>query len=148
MALEQRRAHLSGRDDRLVKVAPLLAMVADWAAFLNSALPEEELRELREHGRTGRPLGNASFLDRLEGMAGRVLRPQKGGRPSRFKGPKVPKYVLCPCATLNLGKEDRCRIHLETFRWNPAGNQARPEELGQQPEASLAWCRGNPACEA
>lgn len=26
-------AHLSGRDDRLVKVAPLFAMVADWRAF-------------------------------------------------------------------------------------------------------------------
>src|SRR3990172_8024039 len=41
-----------------------------------------------------------------------------------------------PCATLNLGKEDQCRIHRETFRWNPAGDQARPEESGQQPEAS------------
>jgi len=41
-----------------------------------------------------------------------------------------------------------CRIHRETFRWNPAGSQARPEESGQQPEASLAWCRGDPACEA
>ncbi len=40
------KAHLIGRDDRLVKVAPLSAMVADWAAFLDSALPEEELREL------------------------------------------------------------------------------------------------------
>ena len=36
-------------------------MVADWAAFLDSALPEEELRELRQHGRTGRPLGSSSF---------------------------------------------------------------------------------------
>ena len=79
------KAHLTGRDDRLVKVAPLSAMVADWAAFLDSALPEEELRELREHGRTGRPLGSSSFLDRLEGMVGRVLRPQKGGRPTKLR---------------------------------------------------------------
>ena len=48
----------------------------------------------------------------------------------------------------SLGKEDQCRIQRETFRWNPAGNEARPEESGQQPEASLAWCRGDPACEA
>ena len=41
------RAHLSGRDDRLVQVAPLLAMLGDWRALLDSALPEEELRELR-----------------------------------------------------------------------------------------------------
>jgi len=80
------RAHLSGRDDRLVKVAPLLAMVGDWKAFLNSAIPEEELRELRQHGRTGRPLGSSAFLDRLERLVGRVLRPQKPGpRPKPRK---------------------------------------------------------------
>jgi len=36
----------------------------------------------------------------------------------------------------------------ETFRWNPAGNQPRPAEPGQRPEASLAWCSGNRHCEA
>jgi len=30
------------------------------------------------------------------------------------------------------------RYNRETFRRNPAGNQSRPEEPGQQPEASLA----------
>jgi putative transposase len=79
------RAHLSGRDDRLATVAPLLAMVGDWRAFLNSAIREEDLRDLREHGRTGRPLGSATFLDRLEAMVGRILRPQKGGRPSKLR---------------------------------------------------------------
>ena len=39
------RAHLSGRDDCLVKVAPMMAMVADWAGLLNSALPESALPE-------------------------------------------------------------------------------------------------------
>jgi len=79
------RAHLCARDDCLVKVATLLAMVPDWRAFLNSALPEEELRELRKHARTGRPLGSSAFLDRLEAMVGRILRPQKGGRPSKLR---------------------------------------------------------------
>ena len=79
------RAHLSGRDDRLAKVAPLLAMVNDWRGFLNSAIREEELRDLREHGRTGRPLGNATFVERLEAIVGRVLHPQKGGRPSKIR---------------------------------------------------------------
>jgi len=79
------RPHLLGRDDGLVNVAPLLAIAPDWAAFLNSALPEEELRELRQHSRTGRPLGSHSFLDRLEDMVGRSLRPKKGGRPSKLR---------------------------------------------------------------
>jgi len=73
------KAHLSGHDDRLVHVAPLLAMIGDWRAFLNSAIREEELRELREHGRTGRPLGSPTFLEQLESLAGRVLRPLKRG---------------------------------------------------------------------
>ena len=73
------RAHLSGRDDRLVQVAPLLAMVADWNALLGSAVPEEELRDIRGHSRTGRPLGGETFLDRLENMVGRALKLQKRG---------------------------------------------------------------------
>jgi putative transposase len=73
------RAHLKGRDDRLVRVAPLLAMVGDWKAFLRSAMPEEQLRALREHGRTGRPLGSSAFVGRLEKLAGRTLKPQKPG---------------------------------------------------------------------
>src|SRR5512135_1321201 len=36
----------------------------------------------------------------------------------------------------------------ETLRRDPVGNQPRPVKLGQRPEASLAWCRGNPGCEA
>jgi putative transposase len=67
-------------------------MVDDWKAFLRSAMPEEELRALREHGRTGRPLGSSAFLDRLEKRVGRVLKPQKPGpkpkprKPRRRKG--------------------------------------------------------------
>jgi putative transposase len=64
----------------LVKVAPLLAMIPDWCAFLNSAIREEELRDIHQHAGTGRPLGDETFLDRLEGMVGRLLKPQKRGR--------------------------------------------------------------------
>ena len=78
------KSHLSGRDDRLVEVAPLLAMIGNWNAFLSSAIPEEELRDIRQHGRTGRPLGDETFVGRLEEMVGRVLRPQKRGpKPKR-----------------------------------------------------------------
>ena len=78
------KAHLSGRDDRLATVAPMLAMVADWRGFLDSAIGEEELRDLRDHGRTGRPLGSPTFVERLENLAGRALSPQKPGRKSKL----------------------------------------------------------------
>jgi hypothetical protein len=44
------------------------------------------------------------------------------------------------CVKFNLGKED-CDVGSisETFQRNPAGNQTRPVESGQQSEASLAW---------
>ncbi len=73
------RAHLAGRDDQLVKVAPMLAMIGDWDAFLRSAMPEDELRDIRRHARTGRPLGDEAFLARLEDTMGRALKPQKRG---------------------------------------------------------------------
>ena len=62
----------------------MLAMVPDWRGLLDSASPEEELRALREHGRTGHPLGSTSFVDRLEQAIGRVLRPKKAGRPPKL----------------------------------------------------------------
>ena len=79
------RAHLAAEDDQLVKVAPLLAMIGDWRAFLRSAMPEDELRDIRRHARTGRPLGDEAFLARLEDMVGRVLKPQKRGPKSKEK---------------------------------------------------------------
>ncbi len=48
------RAHLAGRDDQLVRVAPLLGMIGDWGAFLNSAMPEEDLSDIRHPARLAR----------------------------------------------------------------------------------------------
>ena len=73
-------AHLSGRDDGLVKVGPLLALVDDWGEFLASGLSDEEGEALRQHERTGRPLGSERFVTRLEKTLKRILRPQKRGR--------------------------------------------------------------------
>ncbi len=78
------RAHLAGRDDQLVAVAPLPEMIGDWGAFLNSVMPEEDTSDIRHHTRTDRPLGDETFLAGLEGMVGRVLKPQK-----RCPKPKV-----------------------------------------------------------
>jgi len=57
----------------------------NWRAFLNCELREEELLDLREHGRTGRPLGSPAFLERLETTVGRILTPRKGGRPNKLR---------------------------------------------------------------
>jgi hypothetical protein len=65
----------------------------------------------------------------------------------RFVGDRTGKpFKGSDLAPRSSGKEDS--LKLETFRWNPAGNQSRPVELDQQPEASLAWWVGNCPCEA
>jgi REP-associated tyrosine transposase len=74
-------AHISCRNDQLVNVEPLLSMInGDWREFLTGAESSEELDKIRKHGRTGRPLGNTSFVWRLERMLGRDLAPRKPGR--------------------------------------------------------------------
>ena len=73
-------AHLAGRDDALVQVAPLLGMVRDWGRFLAQELPGEEAKALRAHERTGRPLGADLFITNLETALGRILHKRKAGR--------------------------------------------------------------------
>jgi putative transposase len=77
------RAHLGGRDDALVKVAPLLEPVAEWKAFLAAGPDAEAHAALRAHERTGRPLGGEAFLASLERRLGRVLHKAKPGPKPR-----------------------------------------------------------------
>ena len=51
-----------------------------WKNFLGAAIREEEIMEMRRHEQTGRPLGSGSFVENLETMLGRILKPKKAGR--------------------------------------------------------------------
>ena len=78
------RAHLKGRDDGLVAVAPLIERTAGRFADLITTDPTpEELAALRAAETIGRPLGSPAFLARLETRLGRPVRPAKRGRPKR-----------------------------------------------------------------
>jgi putative transposase len=73
------QAHFRGLDDQLVSVEPLLALVKDWRAFLKGENHERDQESIRQHERTGRPLGSESFLTQIEQHTDRVLRKQKPG---------------------------------------------------------------------
>ena len=73
------KAHLSGRDDALVAVKPLLALVGDWKVFLGAGLTDTQYKAIRASERTGRPLGEAAFVRRLEKKLHRVLAKRKPG---------------------------------------------------------------------
>jgi len=82
------RAHLDGRDDGLVMVRPLLDLVADWREFLRGGLSEDEHEAIRAGERTGRPLGSAKFVARLEKRLKRPLARQKPGpKPEKRAAP-------------------------------------------------------------
>jgi putative transposase len=83
-------AHISSYDDTLVKAAPLLEITGGtWKDFLTAAIREEEIREMRRHERTGRPLGSESFVEDLETMLGRILKPKKAGRRPKSEKEQV-----------------------------------------------------------
>jgi len=72
-------ALVRGRDDTVVRVGPLLELAPNWRAFLARVLREEDIKLLRSHEHTGRPLGDEAFLATLEQDLGRTLRRQKPG---------------------------------------------------------------------
>ncbi len=72
-------AHARGKDDALVRVAPLLDLAPNWRAFLARVNREQDVSLLRAHESTGRPLGDEAFLETLEHDLGRNLKRQKPG---------------------------------------------------------------------
>lgn len=72
-------AHLEGRDDDLVSVEPMLKQVTDWRRYLGEGVQSKISADFQRHERTGRPLGSETFVDQLEQICGRSLRPRKTG---------------------------------------------------------------------
>jgi putative transposase len=74
--------HLTGIDDGLVSVAPMLDRIPDWRAYLDDGLRDDEGDALRRHERSGRPMGSSAFIETLEQRLGRRLARRKPG-PAR-----------------------------------------------------------------
>ena len=77
------RAHLAGRDDALMRVAPLLDRVGRFCDLIDSDNDRVAFAALRAAEGTGRALGSREFVAALERLTGRRLRPHKPGpKPS------------------------------------------------------------------
>lgn len=74
------RYHLDGEDDILVKTEPLLEIIQKpWKSYLNDDVQNDEIELFRKHERTGRPIGSLPFIETLEQLLDRKLKPQKPG---------------------------------------------------------------------
>ena len=79
------RAHLDGVSNGVVNPTPRLEIAGtSWNELLNKDIPASEVASLRRHERSGRPLGDPTFVDLVENQLDRVLRRCKPGpKPSQ-----------------------------------------------------------------
>lgn len=54
--------------------------ITDWKTYLQEPLDEEKIAQLRTHTKTGRPLGNEKFIQKLEKKLGIKITIEKPGR--------------------------------------------------------------------
>jgi putative transposase len=88
------RAHLAGRDDGLVKVAPVLSRLADFASLLAPDRADEDaFAKIRLAEGTGRPLANADFIAGLEKILGRPIARRAPGRKPKIAQPPQPDML-------------------------------------------------------
>lgn len=76
------RAHLGIVDSDFIQVSPLLERVPCWRSFLKEGVSKQVILMLEEHQRTGKPLGSATFVQKLEALTGIELLPGKRERPA------------------------------------------------------------------
>ena len=96
-------------------------------------------------GLTMETSGSLKFLGNPGGHCPCSSTPAGSGRLS---GRRVSCLTRPPPVSTTKARERRIVGSLKPFRWNPTGNQSRPVEPEQQPEASLAWWVGDHPCEA
>jgi putative transposase len=76
------RAHVAGRDDRLVRTAPLLRLFPNGlGGFFETDVAAEALKKLRRAASTGQPLGGAAWA---KAVLARGARGARGDTHSRL----------------------------------------------------------------
>jgi putative transposase len=84
--------HLDDENGILVKSEPLLKIIQKpWKSYLNDDVQNDEIELFRKHERTGRPIESLSFIETLEQLLDRNLKPQKPG-PKVVDGYSIMKF--------------------------------------------------------
>jgi len=79
------KQHAYNEKNDLIKLAEISKFieVGNWREFLNEAVDEGFLKEIRKNTKTGRPVGNADFVKKLEKSLKRRLSILQRGRPRK-----------------------------------------------------------------
>jgi putative transposase len=73
------RAHVFKQKDPLLDDNFICTEISDWKSFLSEDDDQKELKLMRMHVNTGRPLGDTNFINKIEQLSGRILHKQKTG---------------------------------------------------------------------
>jgi putative transposase len=73
------RHHLKIECNPLIKDDLINGVITNWDAFIRQETNENKVMALRLHERTGRPLGDKNFIDRVERILARPLKKRKPG---------------------------------------------------------------------
>ena len=120
------RAHLAGADDELATVAPLRALIPDFAALLTAPADPATTARIERAPTIGRPLGAPEWIAALERRLGRRLAPGKPGPTPRMDGDTKRQPPLCRTQVnchRNLPKEEK-RVFMAGSRLGQAGKAA------------------------
>jgi putative transposase len=88
-------AHCGGGAERWLEMTPFADewTAEGWRQYLGKAAGVEEAEAIRRSTHTGRPLGTADFVARLERALKRRLAPRKGGRPPKEGADRRQDYL-------------------------------------------------------
>ena len=70
-------------DDVLTHDCYLEDEIKDWLAYLREKEDKELVESIRKNSMTGRPCGDDTFIEAIEGIVGRRLRAMPWGRPRK-----------------------------------------------------------------
>lgn len=73
------RHHLKIKTNKFIDDSLLCSLINEWRSFLETDINKDEVRILKIHERTGRPLGNTDFIEKLETIVGKTLKKKKPG---------------------------------------------------------------------
>jgi putative transposase len=95
------RAHLAGKDDGVVTVAPALDRIGNFATFLSEDFDQAmAYAALRKAESVGRPIGSKEWITDMEARTGRTLAPQKRGPKPRAIALSAPPDSIVPLSHL------------------------------------------------
>lgn len=77
------KAHVYKKKDLMLADNFVIEEIKDWKAFLAEGDKEQDIKLFKKHARVGRPLGHEGFIEKLEKITGRILKPQKPGRKKK-----------------------------------------------------------------